>query len=281
MLGAAGLAACGSSRWRRWPRPAPPRPEKRLLPAQPNCSPVVAGTGRHGRRTARSLCCRLQRRQRHGASQPEFQGTYVELLEKLIAGAAAGSLPDMILGGDGQYPPLARAGLLIALDDLLTGSVPIDIREYKEPVKRGIGDDGQMYQLAFGVSTPIYYVNVEMLDAAGLSGVPETWEQAFSEYFPQLAQGDASSFVYSVGNWWQQSAVWSAGAMVNDENWEVDLANPAVIEWFERMQSARQAGEAYVPTAADGSASAYFGSGVGDADRKHRPHRHRRRSDGR
>lgn len=194
--------------------------------------------------------------------QPEFQGSYVELLEKLIAGAAAGSLPDMILGGDGQYPPLARAGLLVALDALLTGSVPIDISVYKEPVKRGIGDDGQMYQLAYGVSTPIYYVNVEMLDAAGLSGVPETWEQAFSEFFPRLAEGDASSFVYSVGNWWQQSAVWSAGAMVNDENWEVDLANPAVIDWFARMQSARQNGEAYVPTAADGSASAYFGSGT-------------------
>ena len=49
--------------------------------------------------------------------------------------------------------------------------------------------------------------------------------------------------------------------MVNDDNWEIDLANPAVIEWFERMQAARQKGEAYVPTSADGGASAYFGSG--------------------
>ncbi len=51
-----------------------------------------------------------------------------------------------------------------------------------------------------------------------------------------------------------------AGAMVNDENWEIDLANPAVVEWFERMQAARQKGGAHVPTAADGGASAYFGS---------------------
>ncbi|GIK71430.1 MAG: ABC transporter substrate-binding protein [Chloroflexota bacterium] len=194
--------------------------------------------------------------------QAEFQGGYVEHLEKLIASAAAGALPDMILIGDGQYPPLARAGLLLGLNDLLTNSTAIDASDYKEPINRGIMD-GEMYQLVYGVSTPIYYMNAEMLDEAGLSGAPETWEQAFTEYFPKLTKGDVSSFVYLVSNWWQQSAVWSAGAMVNDDNWEVDLANPAVVDWFEQMQSARKSGQCYVPTAADGTPAAYFGSGKG------------------
>lgn len=192
--------------------------------------------------------------------QAEYQGEYVEHMNKIIAAAAADALPDMVLVGDGQYPPLARSGILLALDDLIAGPNGLDLTEYKEPINRGILD-GSMYQLAYGVSTPIYYTNKEMLDAAGLSGVPETWDDAFNEFFPKLTTEDVAAFAYSVGNWWQQSAVWSAGAMVNDDNWEIDLANPAVVEWFERMQRARQNGEAYVPTSADGGASAYFGSG--------------------
>ena len=52
------------------------------------------------------------------------------------------------------------------------------------------------------------------------------------------------------------------GVMVDDvENFEIDMANPAVIEWFERMQKAREDGLVYVPTQADGGTSAFFGSG--------------------
>lgn len=192
--------------------------------------------------------------------QSEYQGDYIENMNKIIAAAAANSLPDMILVGDGQFPPLARNEILLDLNELIAGPDGIDLTTYKEPVKRGILD-GKMYQLAFGVSTPIYYVNRDLLDAAGLEGTPDTWDAAFTEFFPKLATSDVVSFAYSPGNWWQQSAVWSAGAMVNDDNWEIDLANPAVIEWFERMQSARKQDHAYVPTAADGGASAYFGSG--------------------
>lgn len=192
--------------------------------------------------------------------QSEYQGGYVEHMNKIIASAAANALPDMTLLGDGQYPPLARNDILLPLNDLIDMSESFDITEYKEPINRGVLD-GQMYQLAWGVSTPIFYINRDALDAAGLDGVPDTWEEAFSTYFPALTEADRVAFGYSAGNWWQQSAVWSAGAMVEDENWEIDLAHPAVIEWFERMQLARQNGEAHVPTSADGGASAYFGSG--------------------
>ncbi len=191
--------------------------------------------------------------------QDEYQGDYIETMNKVIAAAAANALPDMLLVGDGQYLPLARNGILLNMNDLIDGPNGLDLTEYMEPINRG-KLDGNMYQLAYGVSTPIFYTNKELLDAAGLSGAPDTWDIAFNEYFPKLATEDVVAFAYSPGNWWQQSAVWSAGAMVNDENWEIDLANPAVVEWFERMQAARQKGEAHVPTAADGGASAYFGS---------------------
>ncbi len=121
-----------------------------------------------------------------------------------------------------------------------------------------------MYQLAYGVSTPIFYTNKEALEAAGLEGAPETWDEFFDVYLPALAEAnpDMVPFAYGAGSWWQQSPVWSAGVMVNDvENFEIDMANPAVIEWFKKMQKARQDGSRLCADQADGGIGAFFGSG--------------------
>lgn len=190
----------------------------------------------------------------------EFQGGYVEAMNKVIAAAAANALPDMLLIGDGQYPPLARSGILLPLDDLIKGPDGMDLSKYKAPIKRG-ELDGRMYQLCYGVSTPIFYYNKDVLEAAGLKGAPETWDDFFNSYAPKVTTKDMAGFAYHIDNWWQQSAVWSTGAMVHDDNFEVDLANPGVIDWFERMQKARQKGEAYIPSQADGGAAPFFGSG--------------------
>jgi sn-glycerol 3-phosphate transport system substrate-binding protein len=196
--------------------------------------------------------------------QAEYQGGYTEHLDKLIAAAAANALPDMILLGDGQYTPLALNGVLLPLNDLIEGPNGIDLSKFKQPIYRGVQND-LFYQLAYGVSTPIFYTNKEALDAAGLEGAPDTWDQFFEEYLPKLqaADPDVVPFAYSPGSWWQQSAVWSSGVMVDDvANKEIDFANPKAVAWFEKMQKARQDGLAYVPTQADGGTSAFFGSGL-------------------
>ena len=196
--------------------------------------------------------------------QVEYQGNYLEHLDKLIASAAADALPDMIHLGDGQYTPLALNGILMPLNGLIEGPNGIDLDTFKAPIYRGVQNE-KFYQLAYGVSTPIYYTNKEALAAAGLEGAPETWDEFFDVYLPALADAnpDIVPFAYAAGDWWQQSAVWSYGVMVNDvETFEVDLANPKAVEWFERMQKARQDGLVYVPTKADGGPSAFFGSGL-------------------
>jgi len=194
--------------------------------------------------------------------KPEFQGGYPEHMVKLIAAAAANSLPDMILIGDGQYPPLARNGILVPLDPFIKGPNGLDISGYKPPIKRGIMD-GRMYQLAYGVSTPIFYFNPKALEEAGLKGAPDTWDDFFDVYLPKLTAKNRFGFINVGGNWWPQSSYWSYGVMVEDENWLVDLANPKIIPWWERMQKAHLSKQAYLPTAADGGGAAYFGNGLG------------------
>jgi sn-glycerol 3-phosphate transport system substrate-binding protein len=194
----------------------------------------------------------------------EYQGNYIDHLNKLIAAAAANELPDMIHLGDGQYTPLALNGVLMPLNDLIDGPNGLDLDTFKKPIYRGV-QDGKFYQLAYGVSTPIFYTNKEALEAAGLEGAPDTWDEFFDVYLPKLAEAnpDMVPFAYAPGSWWQQSPVWSAGVMVDDiDSFEVDFANPAAVDWFAKMQKARQDGLVYVPTKADGGAKAYFGSGL-------------------
>ena len=192
--------------------------------------------------------------------QPEFQGSYEELMNKLIVSAAASTLPDLIHVGDGQYPPLARAGILLPLDDLINGPDGLDLADYFSPIERG-RLDGTMYQLAYGVSTPIFYYNVDALESAGLSGAPETWADFYDTYLPALAGGEMAGFAYGPGSWWQQSAYWANGVMVNDENWEIDFANPLAANWFTQMQEARRNEQVIYPVQADQNAVALFGAG--------------------
>lgn len=193
--------------------------------------------------------------------QVEYQGGYTDTMNKVITSAAAGALPDMLHVGDGQYPPLARNNLLLPLDPLIEGPDGINLDEYSEPVYRGVLDD-TMYQLAYGVSTPIFYYNVEALQEAGFDGPPETWDQFFDDYIPALSGEDRFGFAYSPGSWWQQTAYWSNGVMTDDANWEIDLANPAAVDWFSRMQAARQNNQVKVPSPTDeGGSTGIFSSG--------------------
>jgi ABC-type glycerol-3-phosphate transport system substrate-binding protein len=121
--------------------------------------------------------------------------------------------------------------------------------------------DGTMYQLAYGVSTPIFYYNADVLESAGLSGAPETWTDFFDTYLPALAGSKMAGFAYGPGSWWQQSAYWANGVMVNDENWEIDFANPLATNWFTQMQEARRNEQVIYPVQADQNAVALFGAG--------------------
>ena len=78
-------------------------------------------------------------------------------------------LPDMIHIGDGQYTPLALNDILLPLDELIEGPNGIDLDTYRLPVYRGVQND-IMYQLAWGVSTPIFYYQQGSAGCGGARG---------------------------------------------------------------------------------------------------------------
>lgn len=199
--------------------------------------------------------------------QSEFQGGYSDLRDKFAAAAAAGAMPDMVMFADMTFPPFARNNLLEPLDDLLAASEDLSRSDYFGVLDRG-AIDGVLYQVPLGVSTPIFYYNEDMINAAGLEGPPQTWDDLLDVYIPAttVKEGDQTkifgySFLANVDWWWQQSYVWMYGGDLSDGEWNVYFDSEQVIDFLTRFQNAFKAGQAHIPTEAEGGAKGYFGSG--------------------
>jgi sn-glycerol 3-phosphate transport system substrate-binding protein len=201
----------------------------------------------------------------------EYQGEYAALRDKLTAAVAAGgsALPDCAMLADVIYLPFARNKNLEPLDDFAKGSNGVNLSDYYPVVDRGRVNN-VLYQLPIGVSTPVFYYNEDALKKAGLNGPPKTWDQFFNEYVPKATVKEGGkttmygfTFLANVDWWWQQSIVWMHGGDLVDDKWNAMLDSPQVIDFLTRFQKLFKEEHAYIPTQADGSATAYFGSGRG------------------
>ena len=201
--------------------------------------------------------------------QVEYQGEYGPLRDKFTAAAVAGgsALPDLVMMADMGFPPFARNQVLEPLDDLIKGAAGVDLADYFGVVERGV-INGKYYQLPLGVSTPILYMNQEAAKSAGLTSPPKTWDELLNVYVPKLTKQEGGrttlhgfAFLANVDWWWQQSYVWMHGGKLSDEQWNVYLDSPQVIDFLSRFQKTFQAQQAHIPTQAEGGTVAYFGSG--------------------
>lgn len=196
----------------------------------------------------------------------EFQGSYGEARDKLVAGVAAGVVPDLMLTTATYYKPFARAGVLEPLDDLMHGPDGIDVDDYVPGIERGMMD-GKWYELPIAVSTPLFYYNVEMFEAVGLERpVSEswTWDDMF-DYVTQATIKEAGETVvhghaYRKNLWWQECFIWAYGAQICDDDNNVYLDCPEMIDFFTRCQNAFKDGQMHVATSGEGGTFGYFNS---------------------
>jgi sn-glycerol 3-phosphate transport system substrate-binding protein len=108
---------------------------------------------------------------------PTFQGGYYDAMTKLLnAIAGGGDLPDIFQMGTGQVSAFsAEKGILADLLPLMK-KTGMDPNDFLEPFIWDYYVNDQLIAVPFGRSTPILYVNRDMLDKAGLK-VPATWDE--------------------------------------------------------------------------------------------------------
>ncbi|MDQ3700413.1 MAG: ABC transporter substrate-binding protein [Chloroflexota bacterium] len=208
----------------------------------------------------------------------EHAGEYSAAADKLRIALASGAAPDVaMLAVNTDLPAFARGGALQPLDPFFRGGAgdsgngggaPGAARgaPARRPAEHGGGSadgaggfypgfirdsriDGRLYQLPFARSTPLLYVNVDLLRAAGLPETPpSSWPELLETSRPLLRiRGGGSTAVegaigvleesripaaYGVGtSWWEfQSLLWSFGGAFSDQQLRVRIDDAPSVE---------------------------------------------------
>ncbi|GAB7388629.1 ABC transporter substrate-binding protein [Bacillaceae bacterium] len=107
-----------------------------------------------------------------------YQGDYYENHAKVMAAIAAGNQPDVTMVEIASIAAFASAGALQELTPYVQGENGVDLNDYIKGLLGNSYWEGKFYALPFNRSTPLLYVNKDMLKEAGLNPEgPKTWDE--------------------------------------------------------------------------------------------------------
>jgi sn-glycerol 3-phosphate transport system substrate-binding protein len=237
------------------------RPVREAPPAEPRVRPATAVTywkslsgPRHDAQVA--LVEDFHARRPDVTVTLEHAGEYSQAAEKLRVALAGGTAPDVaMLAVNTDLPAFARLRALQPLDSIARGAID----GFYPGFLRDCRVEGQLYALPFARSTPLLYLNADLLRGAGLpdtvpAGAPGTWPHFLDlcqrlvrarggapgapstseiealEGGPQRAQPAFAA--YGVGtNWLEfQPLLWSFGGAYSDARMQPRIAEPASVE---------------------------------------------------
>ncbi len=178
--------------------------------------------------------------------EAEFQGAYAEILQKMTAAIAADDVPDVVLLDSPHMPIFAKNAALV------------DLGQYVKDEPKGFLDDyipglladgyyhGTLYALPAMRSTPLLYVNGDMLAAAGLPRrAPATWDE-LREWGKKLTKINAKGELeqsavglttgLTTAHWYFQGAVYAFGGLVSDEDFGIHLTDAPAMELAQLWQ---------------------------------------------
>ncbi|MGE0074531.1 MAG: ABC transporter substrate-binding protein [Sphaerochaetaceae bacterium] len=186
------------------------------------------------------LVARFNASQEKVIVESQFQGAYAEILQKLLAALAAGELPDVVLLDSPFVALFAKDGALVSLDQFVKkDKTGFDLGDYIPGLIQDGYYDGSLYAMPVMRSTPLLYVNGDMLVEAGLPRrAPKTWDE-FREFSKKVSKYNAAGEPIQLGagftmgqtsaHWYFQGAVYSFGGLVSDEQFNIHLTEePAV-----------------------------------------------------
>ena len=187
------------------------------------------------------LVARFNESQNEVEVEAQFQGAYAELLQKLLAALAAGDLPDLVLLDSPFVTLFAKDGALVNLDPFVKkDTTGFDLKDYIPGLMADGYYEEKLYALPLMRSTPLLYVNGDMLAAAGLPRrAPKTWDE-FREFSKKVTKFDAAGLPIQQGagftmgqtsaHWYFQGAVYAFGGLVSDEKFGIHLTEDPVIK---------------------------------------------------
>ena len=184
-----------------------------------------------------------------------FQGDYWEASAKAYAAISAGEAPDILMmGADMVISVIGEEGVLADLNPYLKKS-NIDADDFIEGFVWDYRHNGGLYAIPFGRSTPVVYINRDMLDAQGLKP-PTNWDE-WKQVANALVQKDANGQITRYGmtmpydTWYFYMIVAQAGGkFINDAKTAMGcIDDGTALEAFTFYQDMAKTGALYFDVA--------------------------------
>lgn len=197
----------------------------------------------------------------------EFQGSYTDLYNSLVAAYAARGGPEVTQLGTYEIAEFIRSGVLTDLMPFIEGSEGIDLNDFMGTMAYAGQSGDSIYWLPFNVSVPVLYYNKTAFEEAGLSGPPQTYTEFYQDaelLTKKDANGNTTFYGTAIWNnfWPFQSVVWSEGGQFNTKDYsDITLNDPVAVEVYQKFEELKNNGFAVLPDEASGGHRGAFMNG--------------------
>ncbi len=165
---------------------------------------------------------------------------YEDATAAVLRGAMTGSMPDVVFTGTHLLRIFADRNLAVPLDPLIEREISWSAGGYIEKMIATGRVNGRQIALPFALSTPIMYLNADLVRRAGGDPThpPKTWDEVFAlaKNVNALGGGAKGLFLHwqTTGNYlWQALLFSNGGQLLNERGTQVAFDSPAGLKSFE------------------------------------------------
>ncbi|HVJ66275.1 MAG TPA: sn-glycerol-3-phosphate ABC transporter substrate-binding protein UgpB [Bdellovibrionota bacterium] len=132
-----------------------------------------------------------------------FRGGYDEALNSLVAAFRGGKQPHIAQVYEGGTLQMMQSGATLPVYKLLEDNgYKVDWADYLDPIRSYYWDNNRnLTSMPFNSSTPLMYINLKRLKAAGFTKVPETWEDLIKFLDKDVSLGNKCGLIVSWHTW--------------------------------------------------------------------------------
>lgn len=174
---------------------------------------------------------------------PTFQGNYAELLSKFMVAFPAGENPTVSICDAPDSQQLITYEMLEDLTALDASDDEFDMGDFLEGfMNYGTSADDIVYALPFARSTPLMYVNMDLVkEAYGEAIVPKTWDEFLAVSRAVKEKTDKSAFCCEISNWFYGNFVTAQGFDFLSEDGQSSMlavgdAGLKALEWWGQLK---------------------------------------------
>ena len=164
---------------------------------------------------------------------------YEDGTNTVLREAISDNLPDVTMQGLNRQAILVDKGIAQSLEPFIAAEADFAKDGYHEAMLNLSTFEGDVYGLPFSISLPVGYYNMDMLNAAGISVMPSTWDDVISACEALKANGVDNPLYWNwsiTGNWFFQALMWTQDTPTVDGA-KINMDSPQALKALETVKA--------------------------------------------